>query len=674
MPVSPSSISFDYEKGGSLPSTQNVNLTPNDNNDYFGDGPWVDGKPYWLSVVKYQETQRPAVARYRFGLINSQVRNLGVGLHTGQVVFLYKRLSGRLAREYVSIALEVTAPPPPPDPPEFVNVTYSAFAANTCNEISVRFEIGGGTPPYRLILNNQYQSGSFSSPHTIQIPRNGTPSQAVIIDSNNNRISVTPTTSQTATTLVGPRRLLSSDIDITVRNYSLGSTASVTVTYFNNQITPYEYSLDGNVWQSESSFSDLEPDTYTMYVRDALGCVTTKQFIVDGVTELTETVFSISEINPMRFAQEDSYKKNYYNTLSFMEAREIHNSYVQKWLNDDVVPTQFRTNAQYINVYAIDCNDNETPIFVQQRTQNIGRIGYSTVTLFSSPLGRGALYFGLVDLLNPDTDAVVETLDYLSILPSWITEGQEVEVAGVGYASVERIYFSETYKAYIAELDIAYGGSGSERTVKTVYNSQPYEIYEFETVITAMPDRFQIVIEAGVSNSQIDFRVISESQQKFTDEENYLYIQYSDPNNRGTMNYQTGIKPFIRLEAYPNYEGEQETSGYNGDQQYYKINDEIYNTHSIRFPYLSSAMAHKLRLVVSHNMLLINNVKCTLAESPEVEGEETTNYKQLTALFKLTGNEFIPGGSQNIIDTGNGLSGIEVYKDLGLLIWTKNTA
>ena len=672
MPASPTNLSFEYEVNGSLPSIQVVNVTPSDNNDYFGDGPWIDSKPYWLNVSKTSQTENPAVAKYNVGLIGSQVKNLGAGNHDGQIVFLMKRLSGRLNRAYVNVTLTVTAEPPPPEPPESVKFAYSADPSNRCGQIRVTFTIGGGVPPYRLILNNQYVPGTFTSPHTISIARSGSPNQAIIEDINGNKITINPNTSQTVSTLVGPRRILASDIKVNVRNYSVGSTANVTVSYFNTAITPYEYSIDNVNWQNESSFSNLEPGTYNIYVRDSLGCVISKQFIVDGVTVLTETVFSISEINPIQYAKVDDYKPNYYNTLSFMANRDVANAYYQKWLIDDIIPTQFRTNAQYINVYAITCDDNEISIGISKKTANIGRIGYTSVTLLASPLGKGTLYFGLVEVLDPDTNLVIDSIPYGSTLPPWITVGQEVEVAGSGFAQVTRIYFSESFAAYVAETDFSYTGTASERTAKARYNSQPYEIYEFNTVMAALPNKFQLVIEAGTSSDNIQFKFVSETQQLFNDRDNFVFLQYSDTVNRGTMNYQTGIKPFIRLEAYPNYEGEQETTGYNGDQQYYKINDEIYNTHNVRFPYLPSALAHKLRLIISHNILLINNVKLKLAESPEIEGEETTNLKEITALFKLTGNEFIPGAEQNLINTENGLAGIEIYKDLGLLIWTRN--
>lgn len=672
MGASPGNIEFDYEVNGSLPSVQSLNITPNDNTDYFGDGPWIDSKPYWLNVSKTSQGELPALAKYNVGLIESQVKNLGAETYDGQIVFLYKTLVGRLDRIYVSVTLEVTAEPPPPDPPESVGVEYSSSVGNECGEIDVTFTIGGGVPPYRLILNNQYQPGTFNSPHTISIARSGTPYQAIIEDSNSNRITITPNTSQTVTTLIGPRKVSSNDITINVRNYSVGSTANVTISYFNSKITPYEYSLNGNDWQTDSSFSNLSPATYTLYVRDSLGCVVTKSFIVDGSTELTETVFSISEINPIRFAEVNNYKPNYYNRLSFIENREIANAFIQKWISDDIIPTQFRTNAQYINVYAIDCQDNEYPIGISQKTENIGRIGYTSVTLFSSPTGKGTLYFGVVDVLDPDTNLVVDSIPYGQSLPNYIKVGQEVEVAGIGFSEVTQIYYSETFGAYVAELDFSYIGTASERTQKSIYNVQPYEIYEFNTVMSLLPNKFQLVIEAGTDDQNINFNFVSETQQLFNDQDNYLYIQYSDKINRGDMNYQTGIKPFIRLEGYPNYEGEQETSGYNGDQTYYKVNDEIYNTQTIRFPYEASAMAHKTRLIIAHDILLINNIECKLAESPEIDGEETVNDKQLIALFKITGNQFIPGGTQNIIDTENSLAGIEIHEDDGLLLWTRN--
>ncbi|MEL4307434.1 hypothetical protein [Joostella sp. CR20] len=673
MGASPTSLSFDYQKNGTTPTGKDLAITPTDNSDYFGDGPWIDSKPYWLTVSKTSQTEKPAVARYKVTPIKAQIDNLGAGTHDAQIVFSMKRLSGRLDRVYVSVTIEIEAAPPPPNP-EKVTFEYEPSSTDACGSINVRYTVEGGVEPYDLYKNGVIAYTGFTSPFVNAIPRNGQPIQIEIRDRNNNPISINGDLNPaTKFNVIGVRKLNANDVTVNVRNYEAGSTVNISITYLNSSVSPYEYSLNGTDWQDESTFSDLPPDNYTLYIRDALGCVYTETFIVDGVTTVTETIFDISEINAMRYAKVDNDKKNYYNTLSFMENREIHNLYSQKWIDTDVIPTQFRTNANYINIYAFDCQGNETPLIPTQKTENIGQIGYSTATLFRSPNNRGALYFGLVNILDPNTSAVVDTIDFQSQLPDWIKVGQEIEVSGSGYAEVINVYFSSTYEAYVAELDFGYTAGSSERQVKATYNLQPYEVYEFLADMAVLPSKYQIVIQAGTDENNIKFTYISEAQQRFIDSEKYVRIDYYDEENRGKMNYQTGIKHMIRLEAYNDYQGEQTTEGYNGDEQYYKTDDEVYNTDTVVFPFLSSAMAHKLRLILAHNDLFLNGVGYKLSETPEIEGTLTTNHKQLTATFKLSGNEFIPSENANLIDTeGGGLAGIEAYNDLGLLLWTKN--
>ncbi|MFA5619907.1 MAG: choice-of-anchor L domain-containing protein [Weeksellaceae bacterium] len=43
---------------------------------------------------------------------------------------------------------------------------------------------------------------------------------------------------------------------------------------------PYTYSLTGVVWQESNQFNYLPPGTYTVYVKSAVGCVSTAQFVV----------------------------------------------------------------------------------------------------------------------------------------------------------------------------------------------------------------------------------------------------------------------------------------------------------------------------------------------------------------------------------------------------------
>src|SRR5690606_13469238 len=117
-------------------------------------------------------------------------------------------------------------------------------------------------------------------------------------------------------------------------------------------------------------------------VKDAWGCVATKTITIDGITELTEPVFYLSEINPLRYALVEDGKKNFRNTLSYTELKQVKYPFYHKYLEEDVITTQLKTNAKHLNVYSIDAEGNTQAITPVQKTENTGLEVKSTCTYF----------------------------------------------------------------------------------------------------------------------------------------------------------------------------------------------------------------------------------------------------------------------------------------------------
>ncbi len=64
------------------------------------------------------------------------------------------------------------------------------------------------------------------------------------------------------------------------------------ILYGNAGVLPYSYSLDGSNYQPENTFPNLGPNTYTAYVKDAAGCVSTKSITVVSTPPLNVTAYS----------------------------------------------------------------------------------------------------------------------------------------------------------------------------------------------------------------------------------------------------------------------------------------------------------------------------------------------------------------------------------------------
>lgn len=66
-----------------------------------------------------------------------------------------------------------------------------------------------------------------------------------------------------------------------------GSTGAITVTQPSNGTAPFEYSLDGIIWQSSNVFNGLSAGTYTVYFRESNGCQGNLSIAIDEPTVLT---------------------------------------------------------------------------------------------------------------------------------------------------------------------------------------------------------------------------------------------------------------------------------------------------------------------------------------------------------------------------------------------------
>lgn len=546
--------------------------------------------------------------------------------------------------------------------------SYTANVSTPCVDINAILDVTGGNNIYNVYIDDVLTLSNQTTPITVPLKRGEI-----------NSLRVVDTTGATigTITVTNPRKLISSDISTSVQNLVSGSNINISVTYISPYVSPYTYSLDGITYQVSGTYTGLPPDTYTIYVKDNLGCVTSTSIVVDGVTTITDTIFRISDINALRFAEYPIGKKNYKNTLSCDELRLISYPYYQKFLENDVITTQFKTNAQYINIFTIDENGTTNSLSPLKRTNNTGLVAKSTSTYFDLGDGRSAIYFGVVDLLDPITDNVIGNADYGFTLPVWANKaGNYVNIEGIGEVEIDAIGYSDTYEAFILEFAIAYNGSPVEKKISATYNLQPYEVYEFVTTMSNEPNEFNVVIETGKSANEIDFTYISEGIKIVEDYKTLFEIDYYmiDNENVGDMVYQTGIKHKLRLDGYVTYLGEQLTEGYDGDKEFYVTDNKVYHTEKFSFLRLSSEMAHKLRLVFAHTFLKINGIQYKIASVPEVPESEFSNYKNFFVTLKSGGNLLLTDQQEEILGTSEGLeieAGFTAVQGKSLLLWTK---
>jgi len=545
--------------------------------------------------------------------------------------------------------------------------SYTSFVGDVCGKTNAIINATGGDGTFDIYVDEVLTSSNQTSPITLPLSRGAT-NVVRVVESNGITVGTL--------NLKPPRKLSTTDISFIVTNLTAGTNLQGEVNFISEYTTPYEYSLDNITYQESNLFPNLPNGDYTFYVKDAFGCVVSKNVTINGETQVVETIFDISDINPIRFAKYSKGKKNYQNTLSCNDLRRITTQFIHNYLETDTIKTQFKTNASYINVFTIDENLNTNTLSTFKQTSNTGLISKSTCTYFNIGDGRSAIYFGIVDILDPIDDTVISTDNFGFTLPIWANkEGKYVIIEGIGEVQIDSIGYSETYESFVIEFNIPYSGEPIEKTLLSNYNLQPYEVYETELVMSNEPEEFNLVIQVGTDSDNIDFTYISEKIKRVEDNKFLFEIDYWSTKNVNKFVYQTGIRNKIRLNGWVSYIGEQSTEGYDGDKEYYVTDNTVYHSEKFSFFGVSNEIAHKLRLIFTSEELYINGIKYNLSDIPEVPQKEgNSNLKNFFVTLKSSGNLTLEDVSEQIDNTSQSLeleSLIAINKDKGGLLWTK---
>lgn len=204
-------------------------------------------------------------APYSFSINNgaSQPSNTFVNLGAGTYNIGILDANGCTAQiEYV-----VSAPQP-----IIVNLIPTMISCNSANDGMLSSQVTGGTSPYSYELNGVVSSNvvfNNLAPGTYTL---------LATDANGCQQSFT-------STIIEPDPLVLT-ANATVANANDGS-ISMSASGGNS---PYSYSIDGNAYYSGSFFSNLSVGTYTCYVKDNNGCITTLEVTVNS-SSLTELSF-----------------------------------------------------------------------------------------------------------------------------------------------------------------------------------------------------------------------------------------------------------------------------------------------------------------------------------------------------------------------------------------------
>lgn len=164
----------------------------------------------------------------------------------------------------------------------------------TCNQGSdgqITISASGGTPSYTYsadalsYVSSNIISGLNAGPHTYYIQdANGCLDTGVAI-------------------IIEPARILPFVLDSDSASCQGVANGSVTLGSTNG-IAPYQYNLNGGVWQSSVSFSGLAAGNYTAYVLDQNGCIDSVDF---SIYQPVALALSFVYGNPLCYQSTDGY-------------------------------------------------------------------------------------------------------------------------------------------------------------------------------------------------------------------------------------------------------------------------------------------------------------------------------------------------------------------------------
>lgn len=142
--------------------------------------------------------------------------------------------------------------------------TVTDLNCNGSNDASITINATGGQTPYTYSINNSpYQPGNYFSNLTA-----GT--YNVIAKDANGCIA------STIVAITQPN-LLSTAITITDQTVTTNATGGT---------PPYVYSLDGTIYSTENTFSNLATGTYSSWAKDTNGCIASLDFVINAPAPL----------------------------------------------------------------------------------------------------------------------------------------------------------------------------------------------------------------------------------------------------------------------------------------------------------------------------------------------------------------------------------------------------
>lgn len=448
-------------------------------------------------------------------------------------------------------------------------------------------------------------------------------------------------------------------ITIDLINTSNGTTATINVPAAST--LDLEYSLDGINWQESNVFSGLDLGNYTAFIKDNLGCQKQKEFTV-LTNNFGDPVVFISKENSIRFIHQVINYRNDENRPFCRSTATLNYGYIQEFLPQDIITTQFKSNYENIQAKVHNITDNTINILpVLKQSNFIGlKAKYSGVKRYRISTTQFGIYFETGNILDYQTNSIIDTFNLNGSLPIWAKIGNVIKIGSASYI-IQSIGFDENRNAEVLIFNGIAPIIADVVTVECVYNLQDYEVYEFDVNMSNYINKdFKVYIHNTDPNFD-DFTYESEVISVSEDLKSYLEIRYYNSTNTNVL-YSTGIKHLLRLPYNTIKANDSDTNeSYNSDTNTHLLDSKVYEITDFEFMPFPLELYRKLKIALSMDIIYIDGVGYTKNSEFNKENLGETNLYKLTASMIKNGfvyNSNIEGSEFIEIDNNVNITGL----------------
>ena len=471
-----------------------------------------------------------------------------------------------------------------------------------------------------------------------------------------------------------PSAISAENFSINVVNFALSSDITILQDVVIAGTTPLQYSLEndtdavaGTNYQTSNVFGGVANGVYKVFIRDVYGCAVSKVFSVSGVPDASTgqvaPYFEVMEGQSFIFYPITDFtatkKKNYFNTGSRNEyvegAKYCLSHYVD--VEDEPYFIQFKSSYDFHYITLFNSDDSKVDLPPLLISENIGVEEEFDCVVFSISGTQSGVYFNGGNQYTPSTDTVIAPSPYTRILPVWgRVEGQLVYVNDAAFRIKGTGNDADRGSYFIIDLVTTTEAAGR---VRTTWNKQGYNLYEFKLDPAVMSSRSFIVMEKGYNSDGliVEPRWISENLEIIDDADEILFLEGSDTKNRAGIVFQSGIDVRLRIRGEIEFVPFTNSEVSEGDSQVYDIEQMARQDFRLIFEELTARQVNQLNIVTALSGFKCNGVALRPKERVDAARIDKSNLYTWERLFGFGDNQLAEEQDETVLSPSTGVEG-----------------